>query len=55
MIYIFAVKKYLKMEEKNESKNNHEEEIIKIMKEVCGAPNLKPEDWHKYESKVINI
>jgi hypothetical protein len=43
------------MSEKKESNNNHEEEIIKIMKEVCGAPNLKPEDWHKYESKVINI
>lgn len=43
------------MSEKKKFNNNHEEEIIKIMKEVCGAPNLKPEDWLKYESKVINI
>jgi len=43
------------MSEKNVSNNNHEEEIIKTMKEVCGAPNLKPGDWNKYESIVINI
>jgi hypothetical protein len=35
------------------SKKDHEEEIIKIIKEVCRVPNLKPEDWHTYGPKVI--
>ena len=42
------------MSEKNASSiKNHEEEIIKIIKEVCNVPNLKPEDWHKYGPIVI--
>ena len=42
------------MSEKNSSSNNNpEEEIIKIIKEVCSVPNLKPEDWYKYAPKVI--
>jgi hypothetical protein len=36
-------------------KKDHEEEIIKIIKEVCRVPNLKPEDWHTYGPKVIYI
>ena len=35
------------------SKNNPEEQIIKIIKEVCRVPNLKQEDWHKYGPQVI--
>ena len=44
------------MTENNTTSNiNHEEEIIKIIKEVCRCPNLKPEDWHEYGPKVNNI
>lgn len=35
------------------SVNKNEEQIIKIIKEVCRVPNLKPEDWHIYGPKVI--
>ena len=35
------------------SKNNPEEQIIRIIKEVCSVPNLKPEDWYIYGPKVI--
>ena len=40
------------MSENKESKKNQEEEIIKIIKEVCRVPNLKSEDWHIYGPKV---
>jgi len=33
--------------------NKNEEKIIKIIKDVCRVPNLKPEDWHKYGPTVI--
>lgn len=35
------------------SKINTEENIIRKIKELCRAPDLKPEDWHKYGPKVI--
>lgn len=32
---------------------NPNEKIIKIIKEACRVPNLKPEDWKKFGPKVI--
>ena len=42
------------MSEKNlASKSKLEEERINKIKELCRAPDLKPENWHKYGPKVI--
>ena len=41
------------MSENNKSNTNPEEDIIKIIKEVCRVPNLKSEDWHLHGPKVI--
>ena len=43
------------MSDKNTSNKDNEEEIIKMMKEVCRVPNLKPEDWQKFGPKVIKF
>ena len=32
--------------------NPNEKKIIKIIKEACRVPNLKPEDWKKFGPKV---
>ena len=42
------------MIEKNPSSNKNKEKIINIIKEACGIPNLKPEDWKKYGPNVNN-
>ena len=36
-----------------EEDNSNETKIIKIIKEACRVPKLKPEDWKKYGPKVI--
>ena len=39
--------------EEQRPENENEEKIIKLIKEACRVPNLKPEDWKIYGPKVI--
>ncbi len=43
------------MKGNSHSPNNNEERIINLIKEACGIPQLKSEDWNKYGPKVIQI